>query len=246
MTAASPSFDFRLLDTPAGSLPCIIRGPAHGPQILIVPPLFEEMNRTRALLTGIGRRLSGRGIGSWLPDLPGTGDSALPLSAATWSMWGDSVQAICKLITASNGRRPHLFAVRGGALLADGTDASSRYLLAPVASGERLLRELMRTRLAADQERGAANSLATLEATLAKETVEMGGYPISPALAADLRAATLPALEPTRTAALTGGTGDHLFDGPPVWRQAEPAAAPALACEIADDLAAWIATCAVR
>lgn len=246
MTPAPPSFDFHLLDTPAGSLPCIVRGPAHGPQVLIVPPLFEEMNRTRALLAGIGRQLSEHGIGSWLPDLPGTGDGALPLGAVSWSLWRGAVQATCELMAASHGTKPHLFAVRGGALLADGAAASSRYLLAPVASGERLLRELMRTRLAADQERGDSTSLAALEARSAKEVVEMGGYPISPALAADLRAATLPAFEPTRAGTLTGGTGDRLFDGPPVWRQAEPAAAPALACEIADDLAAWIKTCAAR
>lgn len=246
MTAAPPSFGFRLLDTPAGSLPCIVRGPAQGPQVLIVPPLFEEMNRSRALLAGIGRQLSDHGIGSWLPDLPGTGDSTLPFSAASWSMWGDAVQVICELVTASHGTQPNLFAVRGGALLTDDAGASSRYLLAPVTSGERLLRELMRTRLAADQERGDSTSLAALEARLAKETVEMGGYPISPALAADLRAATLPAFEPTRIGVLTGGTGDRLFDGPPVWRQAEPAAAPVLARDIADDLAAWITTCAAR
>ena len=246
MTAAPPSFDFRLLDTSAGSLPCIVRGPARGPHVLMVPPLFEEMNRTRALLAEIGRQLSGHGIGSWLPDLPGTGDSALPLAAASWAMWRDSVQAMCQLIVASHGTQPHLFAVRGGALLADGAEASSHYLLAPVASGERLLRELLRTRLAADQERGDPTTLAALEARLANETVEMGGYPISPGLAAELRTATLPAFEPTRIGALTGGSGDHQFDGPPVWRQAEPAAAPALARDIADDLAAWIKTCAGR
>lgn len=246
MTAAAPSFDFRLLDTPAGSLPCIVRGPADGPQLLIVPPLFEEMNRTRMLLAEVGRQLSRQGIGSWLPDLAGTGDSELPFGAVSWAMWRESVQAVCKLMTTSHGIQPDLLAVRGGALLADAAEASSRYLLAPVASGERLLRELLRTRLAADQERGASSTLAALEARLANEIVEIGGYPISPALAADLRAATLPTFDPTRTAVLTGGTGDHQLDGPPVWRQAEPAAAPALARAIANDLAAWIATCAAR
>ena len=246
MTAAPPSFDFRLLDTPAGSLPCIVRGPADGPQVLIVPPLFEEMNRTRMLLAEVGRQLSNRGIASWLPDLPGTGDSDLPLGAVSWAIWRESVQAICEMMAASLGTRPHLFAIRGGALLADAAGASSRYLLAPVTSGERLLRELLRTRLAADQERGASTTLAALEARLGNEVVEIGGYPISPALAADLRAATLTAFEPTRTAVLAGGSGDHQLDGPPVWRQAEPAAAPALARAMADDLAAWIATCAGR
>lgn len=246
MNAGRPSFDFRLIETAAGSLPCIVRPPADGAQLLIVPPLFEEMNRTRTLLAGIGRRLTERGIGSWLPDLPGTGDSELPLTGVRWRQWRDAVAALSELIAATSGGRPHLFAVRGGALLADVPDAASRYLLAPVVSGERLLRELMRTRLAADQERGEAGTLAELEARLVKETLELGGYPISPALAADLRLAHPGGSPPTRTAALAGGKGDRLFDGPPVWRQAEPLAAPALALEIADDIADWIATCAGR
>lgn len=246
MTAASPSFDFRLIDTPAGSLPCIVRPPADGPQLLIVPPLFEEMNRTRTLLAGIGRRLTEHGIGSWLPDLPGTGDSELPLTTVRWHQWRDTVTALSELITATSRTRPHLFAVRGGALLAGAANSASRYLLAPVASGERLLRELMRTRHAADQERGEAGTLAELEGRIAKETLELGGYPVTPALAADLRLAHPEGSPPTRTVALAGGKGDRLFDGPPVWRQAEPLAAPALALEIADDLADWIATCAGR
>ena len=158
------------------------------------------MNRTRALLASIGRRLSERGIGSWLPDLPGTGDSMLPFADAGWPMWRDSLEATAELMTTSHGTAPHLFAVRGGALLTGIAAVSTRYLLAPVTSGERLLRELMRTRLAADQERGDSNSLTALEARSAHETVEMGGYPISPALAAELRAATVPGSEPPASA----------------------------------------------
>ena len=246
MSAARPSFDFRLIDTPAGLLPCIVRPPADGEQLLIVPPLFEEMNRTRTLLAAIGRRLSERGISSWLPDLPGTGDSDLPLTAVRWHQWRDAIAALSELVAATSGARPHLFVVRGGALLGDAANVASRYRLAPVVSGERLLRELMRTRLAADLERGEASNLAELEARLVKDTLELGGYPVTPSLAADLRLAHPDGSPPIRTVALTGGKGDRLFDGPPVWRQAEPLAAPALALEIADDLADWIATCAGR
>ena len=139
----------------------------------------------------------------------------------------------------------HIFAVRGGALLT-GPWAASRYLLAPVAAGDRLLRELLRARLAADQERGAPSSLAALEARLNQETLELAGYPVTPALAADLRAARLPDAPRTRTVGLVGGTGERLFDGPPLWRQSEPVAAPDLARDIGDDLADWIASCADR
>ena len=50
-------------------------GAADAPPILFVPPLFEEMNRTRALIAAIMRALAARGYGCWLPDLPGTGES---------------------------------------------------------------------------------------------------------------------------------------------------------------------------
>ena len=244
MIAASPSFDFRLIDTPAGSLPCIVRGPKHGPQVLIVPPLFEEMNRARALLAGIGRRLATRGIGSWLPDLPGTGDSAVALTEIGWADWRAAVSEMAEHIAATSGQASNIFSIRGGALLDDAAPAAAWYRLAPVAAGDRLLRELLRTRLAADQERGTPTTLAALEASLAAATVELGGYPITPALAASLRNAVAAPVAPLRTATVGSGDADRLFDGPPVWRQAEPPAVPMLAANIADDLADWIAQCA--
>ncbi len=242
MSAGAPSFDFRLIDTPAGSLPCIVRGPAAGPQVLIVPPLFEEMNRARALLAAIGRGLTRRGIGSWLPDLPGTGDSDVALTDVSWPDWRQAVRAVSQHIEASHGTGIISFAVRGGALLDDAADATVTLRLAPVKAGDRQLREMLRTGVAARQERGTPTSLAALEEQLRTTTLELGGYPITPALAAGLGAARAAAIAPGRTAALTGGVGDLLFDGPPVWRQAEPTGARALA----DDVAAWIALCAGR
>ena len=50
-------------------------GRADAPAILFVPPLFEEMNRTRALIAAVMRRLAKRGHGCWLLDLGGTGES---------------------------------------------------------------------------------------------------------------------------------------------------------------------------
>ncbi|MEA3065760.1 MAG: hypothetical protein QOJ27_2212, partial [Sphingomonadales bacterium] len=61
-----------------------------GPALLFLPPLFEEMNRTRALLAALMRRLAGEGYGCWLPDLPGTGESERPLEAVAWQDWRDA------------------------------------------------------------------------------------------------------------------------------------------------------------
>jgi hypothetical protein len=241
------SFDLRLIETSVATLPCVLRGPREGPQLLVVPPLFEEMNRTRRLLAGIGRRLAELGVGSWLPDLPGTGDSGLPSDAMDWTLWRGSLHALSERIAASGSADLHILSVRGGALLDDAAPARSRYRLAPVTSGERLLRELMRARMAADQERGTPATFAELSERLARETVELAGYPLTPGLAADLRAAALPeSPAPVRTVSLSDGAADVTFEGPPVWRQAEPAAALTLATRVADDLARWIATCAAR
>jgi hypothetical protein len=44
-------------------------GASDAPPILFVPPLLEEMNRTRALIVSVMRRLAAQGLGCWLPDL---------------------------------------------------------------------------------------------------------------------------------------------------------------------------------
>jgi len=247
LSATAASFDLRLIETAVATLPCVVRGPREGAQLLIVQPLFEEMNRTRRLLAGIGQRLAQAGIGSWLPDLPGTGDSELPGTAMDWELWRNSLRALSEHISASPSADLHIFSLRGGTLLADAVPTRSHYRLAPVVSGERLLRELMRARVAADQERGTPVTIAELTERLSRETVELAGYPISPKLAVDLRAARVAENGvPTRTADLTGGTADRLFEGPLVWRQAEPVAADRLAAEVAEDIAQWIAACGVR
>lgn len=248
---ASPraSFDLRLIETTAGMLSCVVRPPYYGTQLLIVPPLFEEMNRTRRLLALVGQRLSAHGIGSWLPDLPGTGDSALPTAAACWTQWRATIAELAASIATETGDRPHLLAVRGGALLGDAAGGRSVYLLAPVESGARLLRELFRARLAAERERGSDLSVSELERALAAgETVELAGYAISPEMANALASASMADwVSPVRKAGLNeAATVDVVLQGPPVWRQTEPAAADALAETLAFDIAAWVRGCDVR
>ena len=222
------SFRFTLLRAGLFDLPTVLRGPEAGPLLLMLPPLFEEMNRARRLLADLGRALAERGIGSALPDLPGTGDAPGTPDVGAWRA------AVAALVAELSASRPlWLFAMRGGALLSDGAGTNGLYRVAPVSSGAVPLREMMRAQAIADQERsGARIGPSAYEARLARgETVTLTGYDIT-ALAADLGALALPEpAVPLRTSSI---------EGPPVWRQAEPAPAPAFAAALADDIAGWM------
>lgn len=215
-----------------------MRGEGGRTRLLILPPLFEEMNRTRRLLALTGAHLAAAGVETWLPDLPATGDHEDASDAAEWGRWRAAVAELAAFLGW-----PHLLAVRGGALLADAARPQSAYFLAPVAHGERIVRDLLRTRIAADAALGLTISAAALAAALAAGlTIEAAGYPIAPAMAAAIAGATLAAAAcPTRTATLSDATGaDIAFLHPPVWRQSEPDPPTELAAALADDLCAWL------
>ncbi len=243
------SFELGILDSAAGELPYVRRGPRDGAQVLVIQPLFEEQNRLRRLLAAVTRSLARRGIGSWMFDLPGTGDSAVPGAAANWHGWRDAIRAAARHVAlpppAGEGPvvdRPHILSVRGGCLL-DDVPGRSLYRFAPVA-GERLLRELLRARVAAED--GA--TMTSLNAAIdAGETLDLAGYAVPASLATSLRTAAPDALPlPLRTATIGEGAADIRLSGAPLWRQAEPEPATALAAALADDLASWMASCDAR
>ncbi|MET0270242.1 MAG: hypothetical protein ABW173_07420 [Sphingomonas sp.] len=201
------------------------RGPAGGPRLLIVPPLFEEMNFTRATLTAFAIDLAARGIGTWLIDLPGAGESERDLEDVTLDEWRGAVAAAADMLG-----RPHLAAVRGGALVDDAADVASRWRFA-ATPGAALIRQMERAQAIGDREAGRAPPPAD------GRLRDLIGYRISPALVEAVRAAVpAEAGGPVRAAPFAG-------PGVPPWRRAEPAADPALAADMAADMAEWIASC---
>ena len=91
-----------------------VHGPADGPQVLVVPPLFEELNFTRATVVAMARGLAARGIGAWIIDLPGTGESVRAIDGVRLADWRDAVAAAAARIGS-----PHVASLRGGALIDD-------------------------------------------------------------------------------------------------------------------------------
>jgi hypothetical protein len=187
-----------------------------GPALLFLPPLFEEMNRTRALIATVMGLLAGEGLGCFLPDLPGTGESERALGQVSWQDWRDSSEAAF----AASGAAVSV-SLRGGALLDEASPV--RWRLAP-ATGASLARDLSRAGLM---------------------TEGGGGYAPSPDLLEALGSAEPPAGKKVRTLRLSTdrGEADLKLDGPPLWRRAEPQNSSELAEAMALDILQWVRSC---
>lgn len=198
-------------------------GRPHAPAILFVPPLFEEMNRTRALIAAAMRWLAKRGHGCWLIDLCGSGESERDLGEVGWEDWRHDVTAASAYI-AEKARKPLIASLRGGALIDDGAEARGWWRLAPL-DGAAVARDMARSGLAGG--------------------VEWAGYAPAPALREALAAARPAPVRPLRTARLATdpGAADVKVEGPALWRRSEPGHSPALADALASDLHRWSREC---
>lgn len=200
-------------------------GPANAPPILFVPPLFEEMNRMRALAAATMRALAERGFGCWLPDLPGTGESERALEDVGWHDWRRAVAEAADHAAAASGRAPLVAALRGGCLIDDAAEGAGHWRFAPV-DGAGIARDMERSGLAGG--------------------VAWAGYDPSPALRGDLAAATAEPLARLRTVRLASdrGEADARIEGPALWRRSEPGVSLDLARAVAADVAEWADQCA--
>ncbi len=213
-------------------------GPDRGPTLLMLSPLFEEANRTRRFLVEVMRGLAETGLGSALPDLPGTGDSLVPTVAARFDDWQDAVGQCAVALTGD----VFTVAVRGGALLDHAAGAVARWRLSP-ETGARLLRDMIRSTAVSS---GA--SVGDIEGRASCEPTMLAGNQLDPSMVAKLDQAVPHAGGPLRTLRLTGdnGSADAFLDGAPLWRRAEPGEDPALTSAVVDDIACWVKQCVAR
>ena len=227
-------------------------GPETGPVVVVASPLFEEANRTRALLVALCRALAEHGVASALPDLPGQGESLVPLEALSCvGEIGEGYEAAVDTLRERHGR-VHGAAIRSGALLDFCAELDSCWHFAP-QGGPEMLRELTRIKQAADPSR-PLHPLWYQE-PLAPDgepqpPVEVAGNVVAARLFTILKADVIhdgsdPEDVPLRTVRLDTDPrpADRHVPGRPLWRQAEPENDPALAAMLAADIAEWIAAC---
>jgi hypothetical protein len=198
-------------------------GRLHAPAILFVPPLFEEMNRTRALIAAVMRRLAKGGQCCWLLDLSGTSESERDLAETGWDDWRHDVSAAAAHI-GERSKKPLIASIRSGALLDDAAVARGWWRFAP-QDGAALVRDMVRSGLAGG--------------------VEWAGYAPSDALKAALEAAKPASVRTLRTVRLSTdrGEADAKIEGPALWRRSEPGTSAELADAIATDLQRWSREC---
>ena len=202
--------------------------------VMFVPPLFDEMNRTRAMLVAAMRDLSWRGVQSLLPDLPGCNESTSPIVEQTVESWRAAMATAAEQFGAT-----HIATLRGGALLTGGI-ALPEWRLAP-AKGASLLKTMLRTRIAADKEAGKASTADSLLAEANVAPVELAGYTLSAAMLFSLGHSEANTGEMVREVTLGDGPGAVI--GSPLWLRAEPQSDQAMSVAIATDLDRWSASC---
>lgn len=154
---------------------------ARAVRLLIVPPLFEEMNRTRRMLIETQRLLDALGVDSMLPDLPGCNESGQAFSAQSLGSWRDAMTAAARHFKAT-----HVLAIRGGALVFP--TSLPGWVLEPL-KGSSILRQLLRARVLSAKEAGREENSADLLEQGRNHGLDLAGYRLSAALVAGLDAA---------------------------------------------------------
>jgi hypothetical protein len=224
-------------DWPGGREAMLRFGPADGPLVVLAMPLFEEANRTRAFATALLRALAAQGVVSLLPDLPGTGESVIELEDVSATDWVEA-------FSSTAGDRPrHVAALRSGCLIAGNAPAASRWYFAP-ATGEAVVRDIVRARQIADREEGRTFDATEIDRD--GPPIELAGNRIPRPLLRALRDAEPDQMPPCRVVRLDSDerpAARHV-PGQALWRRSEPDTDPALAALLADDLAQWVRQCA--
>lgn len=187
---SAPGQRFCLFFSPTGNQPC--RG-----AVLYLAPFAEEMNKSRRLAAHQARLLASHGYAVLLMDVYGCGDSSGDFADARWTIWKRDLRLAAAWLRQRIDAPLSLLGLRLGALMAIELAAELRLqrlvLWQPVVQGAAYLTQFLRLRLTADlltapehNTSGATGTDATRRLLAQGETVEIAGYPLAPALAAEL------------------------------------------------------------
>ena len=212
---------------------CLSFGDAEANRvILIVPPLFDEMNRLRAVLVDAMRGLATCGVTTLLPDLPGCNESLAPIPEQTIESWTRAMTAAAESFGAT-----HIASIRGGALIVSGI-ALPQWRLSSV-KGASLLKTMLRTRIASDKEAGHLTTVDSLMTDAQSGPIELSGY----LLGAEMLAGLDGAVPGDVGVEVALGDDPGQLRGKPLWLRAEPQEDAEMSAALAAELDRWSALC---
>lgn len=219
---ADPCVSAFFLPAACGQRFCLLRRPPDGVPVraalVYIHPFAEEMNCARATVARQARALAAAGYAVLQIDLHGCGDSSGDFADALWADWQADVHLACDVLRQQIDAPLWLWGLRAGALLAAQVaevraDAPDLLLWQPAWSGAQILRQMLRLKLAGEMLSGQAGGSvqALRQHLLAGTALEVGGYCISPQLAAGLDTAAWPqALSPRRIVCFELGSASEL------------------------------------
>jgi exosortase A-associated hydrolase 2 len=158
-------------------------------------PFAEEMNKSRRMAALQARAFARAGYNVLQIDLFGCGDSSGDFSEARWELWKEDVDAAVKWLKTQTTAPIGLWGLRMGAMLAlayamESTSSVSQLLLwQPIISGESYLTQFLRLRMATEMLNGETQKISTQDLRkllAAGQSLEIGGYELSPALASSI------------------------------------------------------------
>lgn len=172
--------------------------------IVYAHPFAEEMNKSRRMAAMQSRLLAAHGYGVLQIDFYGCGDSSGELRDASWEIWKEDLAFAVRWLKQRVAAPLHLWGLRLGALLAldyaagSAEAVASHLLWQPVVSGDAFLAQFLRLRIATGMlGTGEKTSTQALRDALeAGATLEIGGYDLTPAMAAAIGRLKLSALAP--------------------------------------------------
>jgi len=190
------------VDTPDGRLFIAARWPGNHSSrraVVVVPALADEMNKSRKLVTELGCALAQNGVATVIPDLIGTGDSEGSFEDASVALWLRNLDEVADWGKRRGIEIDAILGVRFGCLLAALWTRTSECRVRatafwqPTPNGEQIVRQWIRLRVSAAMfDGGSKVSSADLEQHLtAGQSLEIGGYLLTNALAQELRALEL-------------------------------------------------------
>lgn len=186
-----------------GRIFAIARCPENfdGRCVLVVPPFAEEMNKSRKMIAELAGRLVEQGVGVVVPDFFGTGDSEGEFADTDVEGWLDDLHATESWMQTKGMTIDSILGVRLGCLMAahfvQRRKAATANLIfwQPVLDGARAFEQFLRLRVAASLMEDKKETVADFKAQFAAGAdVEVAGYSLSPALAAQMATLKLPSI----------------------------------------------------